>query len=368
MKTKELLFLLLVTSILFACSNNEDEAPVEIKLASSLTIQPLTRSASEYAYTQNAYLADNQVLYAWVDENDPAVGSTFTSILGWQLTASSNNGTLTGTTQYYPASGKSVDVYAVHGTLATTLSGYSTITSGGAYPTHTEANDNLDKVRFKVNTDQKSAGGYESSDLLYIKKNCVRQTSAHNLALAHQFSKIEVLLVAGDGITGVSDRENLLKTATVKILNTKLEADATFSKSAANLTITPAGDAPAEANSYNAITARATGQSNDDGNYITIASNTPTQEEGLLFAEAIIVPQEISDNTTFIQVELTDGGVLRAKIPNGTDGKTTFTQGTKYIYKVTVSLTELKVQGTIASWAGGTTVEDATAKMDDVTP
>lgn len=355
MKTNKILFMVFASVAFAACSNEEDTAPVEIRFSNSLTAQAITRT--DYTLTQDDKLAADQTVFAWVDENTTGT-KTYTAVNGWQLTTgTSTNGTLTpytdGTTSetnpqhvYYPTSGNNVWVYAVHGNMTgKSESGYSTITKGGVYPSS--------KVEFSVLTVQTSEPNYAVSDLLYIKKDCARQTAAHNLELQHCFSKIEVVLNPDEGMDNAVLK--LDEVQSIKILNTKLTADVTFNQnSAAGTTPTIAVTGSVDGTNFNAISAKLT-KGNMDLKYGTSGSQT-----GYCLGEAIIVPQSISASTTFFEVKLKDGGVLKAPLTTAT----TFVGGNKYIYNVKVGLTELNLTATIVGWGGGAAVTDESARMD----
>ena len=115
----------------------------------------------------------------------------------------------------------------------------------------------------------------------------------------------------------------------LEILNTKLDATFTPSKSNDGLTVTASGT---------------TGE-----NAIEIDHDVTTNADDVL-NEAIIIPQTLSDKTEFIRVTLDGGATLVYKL--GAEAK--FEKGTKYTYTITAKLTGLTVTSKIDDWGTGT--------------
>lgn len=318
------IFLAATALTLGSCSSEQADLEgqqVELRLASSLDLQ--TRAA--YTFTQNTQIASGETVYAWVDE----VGAS-EYIHAWQLTAD-GSGNFTGDPKNYPMSGRAIDVYALHGNFTGITPGTTTFPST---LTHTVA------------TDQSTGSNYESSDLLSASaKNCARQVEAHNLQFSHLLSKVEVYLVAG---TGMTDAE--LATAQVTILNTKLSATLTLSKTAAALvSVAPSGTI--DATTANAIAAKMQSQTDQT---VTIEG---TAQKAYAFGEAVIVPQIVSSTgaaggaaVDFIVVEV-GTSTYTAQVSGE------FVAGKRYVYNVIVNKSGITLTSTILPWGeGGTQV------------
>lgn len=331
---KGLLLFAATALVLTACSNDKitsESAPeVEIRLSSSLDV--MTRAT--YSPTQATAIVDDEIVYAWVDNPDD------TQKYGaWKLKASSSNldSYTSGEKKYYPATSTGeVNIYALHGNL--------TFTGGDAYPTSA--------VSHSVETDQQTAGNYEESDLLYAKATGLTRTSSRqSLTFYHILSKVEVGLVPGEGAPDLTD-------ATIEILGTYPTANVTFTKATAANAYTATEIAVDNSGSTAAITMRRAQDAS--GVMTTGASSTETNVK--VFGEAIIIPQTITASTSiptnFIKLTLKDGGVLYAKLT----ANQTFAPYKKYIYKVTVGLTELTLKSTIVDWTIDGTVNDTPAE------
>lgn len=264
-----------------ACSNVEnieqnDGQPVEIKLSSGVT--PESRTLTP---TQSIQIENGETVYVWVEKNSDK--SSY--IDAWSLTAD-GLGELTSTeSKFYPKDRTAIDLYALHGNFSSTPTGVF----------QTEI------LEYSVIADQSDKLNYVKSDLLYATKSAVSpQEAAVALVFKHLLSKIEINLIAGNGI--VFDQET-----SIKILNTKLKADVTLSK--------------------DENTATSVALSYDNNNATDIIPFQSSDEEGV-YAEAIVIPQEVSG--TF--VEVTVGGTpYYYTIPTRT-----LQSGYKYILDLTV--------------------------------
>ena len=327
--------------LLTACSSDQEtelsqqENLVEIKLSSGLDV--MTRA---YTPTQATAIADNEIVYAWVDNADNTQ-----KYPAWELKASSQNldsNVATEPIKYYPTTSTGeVNVYALHGNFAA-----GTFTNGTtAYPTAA--------FTHSVLSNQQTAGNYEKSDLLYAKNNFTRSTTRQTMEFKHMLSKIEVGLKAGAGAP-------VLTGATVEIMNTKPDAAVTLTKATASTGYT-ATEIVAGGTVAN-ITMKTTAKDGTNGGVVTTGATT-SESDVEVFGEAIIVPQTITASSTakvnFIKVTLASGGVLYAKL----SANTTFAPYKKYIYIVTVELTGLTLSSTIADWSTDGVI-NASAGMD----
>lgn len=320
MKAKLFVTMAAATMILAGCSNDENE-PVdnwngEIRLTSGVTTQ--TR-----ANTQAEQILNGETVYTWVDK---ATSSTATEyIQAWTLTAG-GNGSFTGSTQYYPTDGSNLDFYALHGNFASGSFSEGSTGFPGSAIVHTVASN-------QSGTNMKD---YAKSDLLYaMKKNVARSKAAVELTFYHMLSKVEVALKSGDGTPDLTG-------ATVTIEGTKLKADFAPDKTK-DITDGTLGQG------YRADMVK-TSENNNDAAAITIPTQTTSDNfgSGTSYAEAIVVPQTIGQNTAFIKVKLASGTTFSYKIDD-TSGLT-LESGKKYLYKITVNMGGLTVTSTIHDW------------------
>lgn len=310
---KKYLFFAAAAFALASCSNDENmpdnaNAPVEIRLTSGLQVQ------SRATHDLDTQLKNGEKVYVWVD--DAGSGVTSPELYAKNELTVGESGNLTGgTAMYFPSTGNAVNIYAIHGNLTDYTTFWDT------EQTHTVATDQ---------TSGDSKTGYATSDLVYCKKDNVARTSqAVNLQFSHLLSKMEVVLVQGDGAPNISK---------VEILNTKLQA--TFTPDKENgCSVTAAGEIADD--TQNAITI-------DNGT--TESSNTTSNPT---LNEAIIVPQTIAKDTKLFRITTDNGGTLYYKVP---DGGVTFDGSKKYRYTITAKLTGLTVTCSISDWTAGESV------------
>lgn len=323
MKAKLFMTMAAATMILAGCSNDGNEPADnrngEIRLTSGVTAQ--TR-----ANTQAEQIQSGETVYVWADK----APSTPDYIEAWTLVAG-GDGSLTGSSQYYPTDGGTLDFYALHGNFKEAAFTENTT----LFPT---------SIIHSVEADQSNTDMYAKSDLLYaVRTGVTRSSSAVALDFYHMLSKVEVALKSGNGGPD-------LRGATVKIVGTKLKADFTPDKSA---TMT---DQPARA-SMIALTA-----ASNAATPITIRTvTTDNLDANTDYGEAVILPkQTISQNTPFIQVTLADNAVFSYKIPDV--GGLSLESGKKYTYKITVNQSGLSVTSKIEDWTSE--VKTGDAEMD----
>lgn len=309
---KKYLFFAAAALALASCSNDENmpdnaKDPVEIRLTSGLQVQ--TRAT----HNLDTQLKSGEKVYVWVDDAGSGVTSPELYAKN-ELTADGSGNLSGGTAMYFPSTGNAVNIYAIHGNLTD----YTTF--WGESQTHTVATD-------QTSGDNKT--GYATSDLVYCKnENVARTSQAVNLQFSHLLSKMEVVLVQGDGAPNISK---------VEILNTKLQATFTPDKTS-GCSVTAAGEISGD--TQNAITI-------DNGTTASADSESPTLNE------AIIVPQTIAKDTQLFRITTDNGGTLYYKVP---DGGVTFGGSKKYRYTITAKLTGLTVTCTISDWTTGESV------------
>lgn len=320
MKAKLFMTMAAATMILAGCSNDGNEPADnrngEIRLTSGVTAQ--TR-----ANTQAEQIQSGETVYVWADK----APSTPDYIEAWTLVAG-GDGSLTGSSQYYPTDGGTLDFYALHGNFKEAAFTENTT----LFPT---------SIIHSVEADQSNTDMYAKSDLLYaVRTGVTRSSSAVALDFYHMLSKVEVALKSGNGGPD-------LRGATVKIVGTKLKADFTPDKTkdianrAGMIAITGSNNAAAP------ITIRTVTTDNFD-------NNTD-------YGEAVVLPkQTINPGTAFIQVELSNNALFIYKIPAG--GTLSLESGKKYTYKITVNQSGLSVTSKIEDWTSE--VKTGDAEMD----
>lgn len=317
---KKYLFFAAALFTLAACNNDDNlptddpNAPVEIRLSSGIQVQ--TRAT----HNLDENLKVGETVHVWVDDT----GNDVMSFILYEnniLTVDADQTTLSdGATMYFPSTGNTVNIYAIHGNIAD--ASFDNFW-GGTSITHSVLQDQQSRVI-------EAGKGYAGSDLVYCKLESVNRTkNTVNLEFEHLLSKVEVVLVQGAGSPTISK---------VEILNTKLKAQFTPSKTE-DWAVTAAEDI------------------DENGNPITIDNGTTDAEiakktdndEGKTLNEAIIVPQTLDKNTGFIRITTNKGGVLVYAL----DESTKFEPGMKYRYIITANLTGLQVTASIAKWGDG---------------
>ncbi|MDR1344244.1 MAG: fimbrillin family protein [Tannerellaceae bacterium] len=291
-----------VMTLLAATSCNKADEPdvngaqVELRLSSGIEAQ--TRAPFTGADTQ---IPAGQSVIVYVDD---ANTSADTVIYENNFLTADGSGNLTGRAMYFPKSVNTVNVYAIH---------INNNTLTGAYPTTA--------ITHTVAIDQADISNYAPSDLLYAKATSVSKTSsAVPLTFYHLLSKLQVAVVAGDGLTD-SDITG------ITIGGTKIEAEFTLNKSTAS----------------NAIAVTANGTATD----IKIDDDVSTNFSSISYNDAIIVPQTVAANTTFITVHTSTNGDLVYKLPGS---GATFESGKKYTYHITAQLAGLTMTSSITDW------------------
>lgn len=319
---KNYILLTAAALMLAACSNDENldnpNGPVELRLTSGLEVQ--TRATHDL----DTQLKSGEEVHVWVDD-----ATTDEELHPNNVLTAGDGGALTdGDPMYFPETGNKVDIYAIHGNWeSTALTDF-----WNKEQTHSVEKDQ----RTGQGTD-----GYAKSDLVYARTMDASRAgnpTTVNLIFTHLLSKVEVVLVRGEGYPNINK---------VEILNTKLDAKFTPAKAEENITVTVSGT---EGENPIEIDKDLTSKTNAAGN----------DESKKNLNEAIIVPQNLAEGTPFIRVTTNEGGALIYKLKK----ETTFAPATKYRYTVTANLTGLEVTATITPWTPETGDDNGTAEME----
>lgn len=308
---------------LAACNNenmpeNESGQSAEIRLTSGIEVM-----SRAYTPKQDAQIANGEKVYIWADE---VVGSEeVTYFHAWELTADGNGSfesVADADKKYFPESGNGIDLYAIHGNSPEIETDMIDFPTSG--------------ITHNIETDQTVDGNFEKSDLLYASHQDIERTkSAILVKFYHMLSKVQIAIRPGAGLT-LSD----LNGATVSVLNTKTEVWFTPSK-VADLSDAAVRSSMVSASGVeNEILVPAVSVNNTEENF-TSAEN---------YGEAIIAPQTLAAGTQFIKVTLEGRNPLYYVLNAGK----TFESGKRYIYHITVNLTELDVESSIEGWGTGT--------------
>lgn len=308
---------------LAACNNenmpeNESGQSTEIRLTSGIEVM-----SRAYTPKQDEQIAKGEKVYIWADE---VVGSEeVTYFHAWELTADGNGSfesVADADKKYFPESGNGIDLYAIH---------------GNSPEIETDMIDfPISGITHNIETNQTVDGNFKKSDLLYASHQDIERTkSAIPVKFYHMLSKVQIAIRPGAGLT-LSD----LNGATVSVLNTKTEVWFTPSKVADLSDATVRGNMVSASGVENEISVPAVSVDNTEENF-TSADN---------YGEAIIAPQTLAASAQFIKVTLAGRNPLYYVL----NAEKTFESGKRYIYHITVNLTELDVQSSIEGWVTGT--------------
>ena len=323
MEKKLFLTMAAAAFMLASCGNEENEVKEswngEIRLSSSIEAQ--TRATHDL----DKVLGVGESVHVWVDDSkSPDAGITTENLYKNNVLTVGDAGALSGETMYFPQSGNTVNIYALHTNATLT---------GDEFPgelTHTVAQD-------QKKATATAGAGYQGSDLVYAKiAGQARTDGAILLKFTHMLSKIEVVLVQGTGAPDITSAE---------ILNTKLKAVFTPSKTAVFSVATDDTETIADSNPI-AIDCGTTLQADANG----------SDDTKITLNEAIIVPQTLAEKTAFIRINEN----LIYKLP----AEKTFVAGKKYRYIVTANLSGLNVvTSSITDWSPETGDNNGSAGM-----
>lgn len=298
---KRLFFLTAAALAFAACGNESEDMNGQLELRLTSGVQTLTRAASD-ADTQEETIVGGEEVSVWVDD----AGTVETLYDGVTLTADGSNG-FSGTAMYFPQSGNSVDIYAIHSS---------------------EKPQAFGDFTFSVAASQAEESGYVTSDLLYAAKQDQRRTESEvPLTFYHMLSKLELAIVSGAGAPelAATDAVILAGAVTEGAFSPVKTTEALMAEQAVRADMIAPGTATGD---------------------ITLGQTTSTdfEEANVNYNEAVIIPQDMGGKT--IQFTLADGGTMTYAFPQGT----VFESGKKYRFHITLNLTGLEVTSSIYPW------------------
>ena len=307
MRRKQTLWMMMAAGTalagLTACQNGDDGAAVgaaataqrvEIRLAASVGAaddgQLCLGAAEANARTTRSFDATNlqagDTCYVWADMVNGSTQAVTDYFKAWTLIADGNGGLSpqqNGNTKLFPATNV-LNFYALVGNFGRDTEDQPMVTP--------ETQDlPTEGITHTVLADQTTAGSYYKSDLLYaVKAGQEPISEAVVLPFKHLLCRIQVVLVAGNGMTTTD-----LSEATVKLLDLKRQV--IFKPDTTK-------DASVRTNLAAMLSIPETSQHSD----MLMATNSVAQSAdatatgSTVYADAIVVPQTIAEGTKLIEV------------------------------------------------------------------
>ena len=348
----------LATAVLCACSDEESQKQDDRQTAKQLPIL-LGSSVGDGTRSNNATnLISGDTVYVWADMINGATQAVGDYFNAWALRA---NGVGVLTTIYpnnemlFPATNK-LNFYALVGNFGKG----DGLRAKEPYVARDTTEFPATGIRHTVLCDQSTSTAYYKSDLLYaVVKNQEPVSQAVVLPFKHLLSRIQVVLVAGNGMTTTD-----LSSATVKLLNMKYQVIFSPDK-----TLSFASQSDLESMLGTPL--------NPQVSDILMATHTVSTTtdasvtNGTAYADAIVVPQTIAKGTAFIQVDYKDRTTYY-RIPNGTNDEPLVIQsGKQYRFRLiadrigeTFEFTPVEVEEWGANTNKGLWLDD----LESVTP
>ena len=315
------LFIIAVATlaVFSACSNDDEQRTdgVQRPITLGTAVSDDTRGVSV------SNLLNGDTVYVWTDLINGATQQVSEYFNAWQLRAN-GMGSLSplpsGVTKLFPATNH-LDFYALYGNFGRVSEG----TRAGEPFIEREVMSlpTTSGIRHTVLSDQRTAEAFFKSDLLYaVVKDQEPVSSVVTLPFKHLLANVQIVLVAGNGITTTD-----LSSATVHLLNLKRQVVFTPNK---------AGDFTSQSALESMLSIPMNAQQSD----IQMVSHAvASYSDGLtalntVFCDAIVVPQTISKGTNFIKVSYL-GRDTYYRIPNGTgDSDFQIESGKQYRFRL----------------------------------
>jgi hypothetical protein len=286
-----------VLSLATSCDNDRNEpdetgSQVELRLSSGIEAHTLATFTGT-----DTQIPSGRIVIVFVDD----AGDSLALYDNSELTADGSGGFNNGIPMFFPRNGNNVNIYAIH------------------TPAMLPGDVFTDTIIHNVRADQETIADYAPSDLLYARATDVARTlNAVPLTFYHLLSKLQVAIVAGNGLTAAD-------IAGVTVGGTLLEARFVLEKITAP----------------NAVTVNIGGTATG----ISISSDVSTDFTAPQYNDAIIVPQTLAAGTAFITVHTLHGDLVY-NLP----GNVTFESGKRYAYQITAHLTGLALTSSITDW------------------
>ena len=347
---KHLIIITVVALAAFTACSSEDSRPAGDMARGQLEIR-MGSSVGELTRSNNASnLLNGDTVYVWTEMINGATQEVGEYFNAWALKANGVGGLSTlvaGNTKLFPATNV-LNFYALCGNFGVETEGERTdepMIEAEVTPLPTTG------IRHTVLSDQRSPEAYYKSDLLYaMVKNQEPISEAVVLPFRHLLSRVQVVLVAGSGVSTTE-----LSTATVKILNLKRQVAFNANPDETETTREAYASMLSQSNLFQ------TGDILMATNTVATASDA-TAPGSTVYADAIVVPQTIAKGEKFIQVDYLDHTTYY-RIPNGSgDSDFELESGKQYrfrliasrigdTYLMNVSIDNWDVQSGTAVWA-----------------
>ena len=328
-------------TVLSACSSDDSHKQKQNHATAEQLPIKLGSSFGDETRSNNATnLISGDTVWVWTDMINGATQAVGEYFKAWALKANGVGGLATleaGNTKLFPATNV-LNFYAMVGNFGKETEGERT-----GLPMIDAENTPLPTtgIRHTVLSNQTTAEAYYKSDLLYaVVKNQEPISQAVVLPFKHLLSRIQVVLVAGNGMT-TSDLDG----ATVTLLNLKRQ-----------IAFNP--DKDGDFTSQSALAGMLSWSNLFQTSDILMATNKvsdvsdATAASSTAYADAIVVPQTIAKGANFIKVEYL-GRPTYYRIPNGTnDEDLVLESGKQYRFRLIADRigSSYEMQISIADW------------------
>ena len=295
---------ILATAVLCACSDEDSQKQVYSQTAKQFPIL-LGSSVGDGTRSNNATnLISGDTVYVWADMINGATQAVGDYFNAWALRA---NGVGVLTTIYpnnemlFPATNK-LNFYALVGNFGKGEG----LRANEPYVARDTTEFPATGIRHTVLCDQSTSTAYYKSDLLYaVVKNQEPVSAAVVLPFKHLLSRIQVVIVAGNGVSTTE-----LNSASVKLLNLRRQVSFSPNKDANFSSQSDLAGMLSWSNLFSS------GDILMSTNVVNTVSEA-TAVNSTVYADAIVVPQTIASGANFIEVSyLGRTAYYRIPLPN----------------------------------------------------